>query len=122
MRSLNWQSIAKVIGEPWAAEILIGIETYNATLLDREGNHYANVLADRYRLAKVGASDAHILDAIGLGSTEFPGSRAADLLAALRNGTTIVHKNGEWNTVRILGSWFTKYAASVVHRLSLAAQ
>ncbi len=122
MKSLTWYAIASVIRNPEAAETLLGIETYNATTLDREGNHYADILADRYHVAKTGSSDAHVLDAIGLGATEFPGSSAADFLTALQEGTTVVRKDKEWNTAKILGSWLTKYAASAVNRLSLAAQ
>jgi predicted metal-dependent phosphoesterase TrpH len=121
MKSLSWQSISKVVRDPDTTRTLIGIETYNATTLDREGNHYADVLADRYRVSKVGSSDAHILDAVGLGATEFPGSTAADLIRALQEGTTAVRMGQQWNNFKILGSWFAKYAASALHRLSLAA-
>jgi predicted metal-dependent phosphoesterase TrpH len=122
MKSLNWQTISRALRIPDVASTLIGIETYNATLLDKEGNHYADVLANRYHISKVGNSDAHVLDAIGLGMTEFPGSTADDLLAALQNGTTTVRRSKEWNTVKILGSWLAKYAASAMNRFSLAAQ
>jgi predicted metal-dependent phosphoesterase TrpH len=122
MKSLSWQSLSRVIRRRTGAGTLIGIESYNATSLDREGNHYAEVLAELYHITKVGNSDAHVLDAIGLGMTEFPGVTGDDLLVALQNGTTVVRRSEEWNTVRILGSWVTKYAASAAHRLSLAAQ
>jgi predicted metal-dependent phosphoesterase TrpH len=122
MKSLTWHSISKAIPKPDMREILIGIETYNATTLDKEGNHYADVLANRYKIAKTGSSDAHILDAIGLGMTEFPGTSSMDLLAALRERTTIIRKGEEWNAVRILASWFAKYAASVFNRFLPAAQ
>jgi predicted metal-dependent phosphoesterase TrpH len=122
MRSLSWQSISHAIQKRGLRDILIGIETYNAMTLDKEGNHYAEILADRYGIAKVGSSDAHILSAIGLGMTEFPGSSAIDLLKALREAMTVVHRDREWHTVRILGSWFARYAASMFNRLSLAAQ
>jgi predicted metal-dependent phosphoesterase TrpH len=122
MKSLSWATISAALRNPDIAQTLIGIETYNATLLDREGNHYADVLANRYHISKVGNSDAHVLEAIGLGMTEFPGSTADDLLAALKNGTTTVRKGREWNTFQILGSWFAKYAASAVNRFSMAAQ
>jgi len=120
MKSLSWGSISKLVHNLETIRTLIGIETYNATTLDREGNHYANVLANRYQVSKVGSSDAHILDAIGLGATEFPGSTAADLLTALQDGTTVVRKGREWNSFKILGSWFAKYAASAMHRFSLS--
>jgi hypothetical protein len=38
--------------------------------------------------AEVGSSDAHILDAIGMGYTLFEGKTAADLKTALENGQT----------------------------------
>jgi len=120
MRSLSWHAFSNAIQKRELREILIGIETYNATTLDREGNHYADVLADRCRIAKTGSSDAHFPDAIGLGMTEFPGSTSADLLKALREATTVVHKGKDWNAIRILVSWFTKYAASAFHRFSPA--
>jgi len=122
MKSLRWHTLSEAVRIPGVTNTLMAIETYNATTLDREGNHYANLLADRYHISKVGNSDAHVLDAIGLGMTEFPGSTANDLLAALHNGTTAVRKDKEWNKAKILGSWFTKYAASTMHRFSLAAQ
>jgi len=122
MKSLSWQVISKAIRIPEVASTLIAIESHNATLLDREGNHYADVLANRYHISKVGNSDAHVLEAIGLGMTEFPESSADDLLAALRQGTTTIRKGEEWNSFQILGSWLAKYAASAVNRLSLAAQ
>jgi len=122
MKSLTWNSISSTIRKPDLAKILIAIETYNATSLDKEGNHYAEVLATRYHIAKTGNSDAHILDAIGLGMTEFPGTSAADLLSALQNGTTVARKGKEWNAVKILGSWLVKYTASALNHFSLAAQ
>ncbi len=122
MKSLSWHTLSEAIRIPGLTNTLVAIETYNATTLDREGNHYADLLADRYHISKVGNSDAHILDAIGLGMTEFPGSTADELKTALRKGTTTVRRGKEWGTVKILGSWFAKYSASVTHRFSAAAQ
>lgn len=53
----------------------------------------ANLRARRFnqtqvRRAETGASDAHILDAIGKGYTLFPGETAADLRRALLTGAT----------------------------------
>jgi hypothetical protein len=44
--------------------------------------------ADDHRLAHIGNSDAHALEAIGAGWTTFPGRTAADLRAAIGAGTT----------------------------------
>ncbi len=117
MKSLNAYSIMKTLHHHEAAQVLIGIETYNATTIDRMSNHYAHILGEHLNIAKLGNSDAHILKAIGLGMTEFPGQTANDLLKAIRNGQTIIHKKKEWNSVRILGSWAANYVASTFMRL-----
>jgi hypothetical protein len=44
--------------------------------------------ADRHGLAHVGNSDAHALEAVGIGVTTFPGRSFVDLRTALADGTT----------------------------------
>src|SRR3989304_3186790 len=105
MKSLSARTILKALRNPDVAETLIGIEVYNATALDRISNHYARILASQLKIANTGSSDAHVVDAIGLGATEFEGNSAADLLIALKNGTTKVSKQKDWSAVRIMGSW-----------------
>jgi predicted metal-dependent phosphoesterase TrpH len=118
MKSLSGRTILKALRNPQVAETLIGIEVYNATALDRISNHYANILASRLHIAKTGSSDAHIIDTIGFGSTEFEGSSAADLLTALKNKTTKVHKQKEWSAFRILSSWGIRYMESAFVRMA----
>jgi predicted metal-dependent phosphoesterase TrpH len=117
MKSLNAYSIMRALREPDVARILIGIETYNATTLDREANLAANLLAERVGVAKTADSDAHVLDAIGLGVTVFPGKNEADLVKALRANTTMPHQKKAWNAARILGSWAADYLKSAPARL-----
>ncbi len=117
MKSLSAYSITKALRNPDVARTLIGIETYNATAIDRMSNHYAHVLSEHLNIAKLGNSDAHILSAIGRGMTEFPGQTAKDLLQAIHKGKTTIHKKKEWNSVRILGSWVANYVASTFIRL-----
>jgi predicted metal-dependent phosphoesterase TrpH len=112
MKSLSARSILKALSNPLVAETLIGMETHNATSFDRMSNHYANTLASRLNISKTGSSDAHIVDTIGFGITEFEGNTAADLLEALKNGTTKVRRQNEWSTFRILGSWGIRYVGS----------
>lgn len=121
MKSLSVYSILRALRNPEAACILIGIETYNATTIDKMSNHYAHILGEHLDIAKLGNSDAHIVEAIGLGVTEFPGHTASDLLDAIHNGTTTIHKKKEWNSVRILGSWAANYISSAFARLANAA-
>jgi predicted metal-dependent phosphoesterase TrpH len=118
MKSLKARTILKALRNPQVAETLIGIEVYNATALDRISNHYARILASRLEIAHVGNSDAHVVNAIGLGETEFEGRTAADLLTALKNKTTKVRKQKEWSAFRVLSSWGIRYLGSAFTRMS----
>jgi predicted metal-dependent phosphoesterase TrpH len=122
MKSLSAYSILKALRNPGVAQALIAIETYNATTIDRLSNHYAQILADHLNIAQLGNSDAHIVEAIGLGATEFPGRTSSELLDAIQSGTTKIHKKKEWSPVRILGSWAANYISSAFTRWSLAAR
>lgn len=122
MKALSAHSILKVLRSPAIAEILIGIETYNATSLDGISNHYAHVLAGRLKIAKTGSSDAHIVETIGFGMTEFTGHTVRDLIAALRSRVTTIRKHKEWSAFRILGSWAAHYTVSAFTRLGMASQ
>ena len=121
MKSLSARSILKALRNSAVAETLIGIETYNATALDRMSNHYARILANRLDIAQVGNSDAHVVDAIGLGTTEFEGRNAADLLIALKNKTTKIRKQKEWSAFKILSSWGMRYIESALVRIGTTA-
>jgi predicted metal-dependent phosphoesterase TrpH len=121
MKSLSAYSILKALRNLDVARTLIAIETYNATAIDKMSNHYARILADRLDIAQTASSDAHIVEAIGLGATEFDGHTAQELISALRNGNIRIRKQKEWNSVRILGSWATQYVGSAFTRLANAA-
>ncbi|NOT04091.1 MAG: PHP domain-containing protein [Anaerolineales bacterium] len=122
MKSLKARTILKALRNPAVAEALIGIEVYNGTSIDRISNHSASLLASRLHIAKTGSSDAHVIDTIGFGATEFDGSTAADLLMALKNKTTKVCKQNEWSMYKIMGSWALNYIGSVFIRLAIATQ
>ena len=121
MKSLSAYSILRALREPDVARTLLALETYNATAIDKMGNHYARILADRLDIPQTASSDAHILEAIGLGATEFNGHTAQDFINTLRNGNINIRKKKEWNSVRILGSWATQYVGSAFTRLANAA-
>jgi len=122
MKSLSAYSIMRALRHPDVAQTLLGIETYNATLIDRRSNHYARILANRVDIARTANSDAHVLEAIGLGATEFDGHTARDLLIALQKGETRPWKQKEWNSIHILGSWAVNYIGSAFTRLAQAGQ
>ena len=117
MKSLSAFSIMNALRNPDVARTLIGIETYNATTIDKMSNHYARILADRLEIAQTASSDAHIIEAIGLGATEFEGHTAQDLITALQGKSVRQRKQKEWNSIHILGSWATHYVGSAFTRL-----
>lgn len=121
MKSLSAYSIKRALRNPEVARILIGIETYNATAIDKMSNHYAHILGEHLGIAKLGNSDAHVVDAIGLGATEYEGHTDMDLIKAIRQGTTSIQKKKEWNSVRILGSWAAHYVGRTFTRLAQPA-
>lgn len=118
VKSLSAYSILKATRHPQAARVLIGIETFNATTLDKTGNKYARILANRLSLAQTASSDAHVIQAIGLGMTEFDGHTARELKKALLTGAVRQRKKKEWNSARILGSWAANYVGSAFTRLA----
>jgi predicted metal-dependent phosphoesterase TrpH len=120
MKSLSAFSIYQALRDQEVEQILIGIETYNATTLDREGNTAAKIWAERLGVAQTGSSDAHVLEAIGLGATIFPGSTVSDLVTALWTGTTQVRKGPEWSAARVIGKWAADYIMSAPYHLNLA--
>ncbi len=120
MKSLSGLSILRALDHPVAARILIGIETYNSTALDRESNLLAQKLwAACPGTAQVGNSDAHVLQAIGLGTTEFPGDTAADLLDALWIGGTNVRQGEQLSSAQILGTWALNFVMSAPARIGM---
>ena len=121
MKSLSGPSILQALDHPQASRILIGIETYNATALDRESNLLAQKLwAECPGKAQVGNSDAHILQAVGSGATEFLGYTAADLLDALWIGATDVRRGVQMSSAQILGSWAINFVMSTPARIAVA--
>ena len=118
MKSLSAYTILKALRNPDVARILIAIETYNATTIDKMSNRYARILAERLDIAQTASSDAHVVEAIGLGATEFDGHTAQDLISALRNGDIRIRKQAEWTSARILGSWAANYVGSAFTRLA----
>lgn len=80
------------------------IETFNPTTLGRPWHARVVAFADEFRLARVGNSDAHTIEAIGSGWTTFPGHTAEDLRAAILARET--HHHG---TFHATGSQLTTF-------------
>ena len=120
MKSLSGASILRALDHPVASRVLIGIETYNATALDRESNVLAQKLWEECPgIAQVGSSDAHYLRAIGTGATEFLGNTAAHLLDALWIGATDIRQGEQMSSAQILGSWALNFVISTPTRIAM---
>ena len=65
-----------------------GLETFNPTALGRPWHDRVVRFADEHGLARVGNSDAHALEAIGVGWTTFDGRTASDLRRAIETRQT----------------------------------
>ncbi len=115
MHSLGAYAIRQVLQDRDASRILIGVETYNAMVLDRSCNDAAKILAERSDIAQTGSSDAHVLEAVGLGATIFPGNTTQQLIAALWTGTTQVMKGPQWRAAHVIGSWAAHYLLRKIH-------
>lgn len=119
MKSLSLASVQRAVKDHKIRQILLGIETYNATALDRKSNLTAQIAAKRMGVAPVGSSDAHVLATIGLGATVFAGETIADLMTALKMASTRVRKGPEWGPVQVLGKWLVDYLLSAPKHLAL---
>jgi predicted metal-dependent phosphoesterase TrpH len=67
------------------------IEAFNPTTLGKPWHRRVVRFADEHGLARVGSSDAHDLDSIGIAYTTFPGRDGAALRAAIEGGATNQH-------------------------------
>lgn len=105
MNSVTHYGVIEALRDERAARTLIGIETINATAIDQPANASAQKLALHTGLLAFGNSDAHISQTVGLGRTEYPGSGAADLLAAITSRQLTPKAVGKWSTAAILSSW-----------------
>ena len=118
MKSLSAFSILKALRNQKVTETLIGIEAYNGTAIDRVSNYYADIFANGLDIAQTGSSDAHVLDTIGFGATEFEGHTAMDLLKALKDRATKVKKQSEWGAFHVISNWSFRYVESAFVRMT----
>lgn len=87
-RSVGKRTIERVLDEDVAGVSFDALEK-SASLAARVTSKKAHRLnKERYRLAEVGGSDAHFLQAIGTAYTLFPGSTVADLRSAIEEHET----------------------------------
>ncbi len=92
-----------------------GLEAFNPTTLGRPWHGKVVRFAEEHGLARLGNSDAHELDAIGIGYTTFPGRSADQLRSAILARTT--HHHGSFHPpgaqVGTFGKQLRKYGRDV---------
>lgn len=109
VNSLSFEAIDRVLTDPDAARILVGIEAFNGGLVYTRGNQTVAETASRIKLAQVGDSDAHILAMIGEGSSFFVGNTSQELRFALESHCTIPIRGRGLSGTSVLTSYIPQY-------------
>ncbi len=109
--SLSRESIRRALSDPDIARILVGIETYNGSLVFGRRSQTAEAIEINrdLGLASVGNSDSHILPTIGQGATFFEGRSAQDVRRALESHTTEVRISAGLGGVQVFQHWLPRY-------------
>jgi predicted metal-dependent phosphoesterase TrpH len=107
--SLQFSTIRRALLNPEVQGTLLGIEAFNGGLGFTRRNAATELIAKTFPLAQVGNSDAHVLETLGQGSSEFPGATAMDLRAALENATTRVRKGVGLDGYKVLRNYLPRY-------------
>ena len=108
--SLGPDVIRRALQKPDLAKVLLGIEVYNAGLLQLNGNLTAQRLADELPVARIGSSDAHLLWMIGKGETYFRGTSALQLRRSLETGLTRPVQGKPDSRFSLVVRWISRYA------------
>ncbi len=80
--------LRRLLADPDPAAHPDALETFNPTSLGKPWHRRVVRFADENGLAHIGNSDAHALEAIGMGWTTFTGRDGADLRRAIETGAT----------------------------------
>lgn len=108
-KSLSFEAIEQALAVPGVNRVLLGIEAFNGGLVYTRQNSLVEQKASTMPLAQVGSSDAHVLQWIGQGATEFEGRTVQDLLIALQNRKTKVRKGRGLDGRSVLTSYVTHF-------------
>ena len=107
--SLSFSTIQLALRHPDIRQVLVGIETFNGGLVYTRRNPLVEAKARALPLAQVGNSDAHLLETIGQGSSEFDGQTADDLRTALLKATTRVRTGRGLDGINLIRHYLPRY-------------
>jgi hypothetical protein len=109
MYSISPECIRRARKDADLARVLVGIETFNASLFYRGGNAIGLPLAHSLNMASLGNSDAHLLSMIGRGMTGFTGNTASAFRRALEDGITQAVRRPLVARTNIVVDWLSLY-------------
>ena len=107
--SLRFDTIQSALRQPGVDKVLLGIEAFNGGLVYTRRNPQVEENARRLPLAQIGDSDAHVLQMIGQGSTEFDGNSIRDLRIAITQCATRTRKGIGLNGLGLIRSYLPNY-------------
>jgi len=107
--SLRMTTIQQALRQPGVKQVLLGVEACNGGLVYTRRNPLVEVMVQALPLAQVGNSDAHILETIGQGSSEFEGQSALELRYALEHAATRVRKGKGLGGLGVIRSYLPHY-------------
>ena len=108
--SLKPETIRAALEKPELAKVLLGVEVFNAGLIQLSGNEIGQKLADELPLARIGSSDAHLLGIIGKGTTFFRGSTTHQFRRSLENRLTWPVLSKPDSRLFLVLSWISRFA------------
>lgn len=109
VNSLRFSTIQQALCQPGIRQVLVGIEAFNGGLVYTRRNPLVEAVSRAMPLAQVGNSDAHILETIGQGASEFAGRTASELRTALEQATTRVRKGKGVDGFSVIRNYIPRY-------------
>jgi len=107
--SLSFRAIADALRQPGIDKVLQGIEAFNGGLVYTRQNPLVEGMAKVLPLAQMGNSDAHVIQMIGQGATEFEGRTISDLRSAIEQRATWVRKGQGLDGLGVIRNYVPQY-------------
>ena len=107
--SLSFGAIANALRQAGVEKTLRGIEAFNGGLVYTRQNPLVEGMAKALPLAQMGNSDAHVIQMIGQGATEFEGGTISDLRAAIEGRATRARKGQGLDGLGVIRAYVPQY-------------
>jgi len=107
--SVQRRVLQEALKDPNVRHTLLGIETFNAGLVDKASNLKAAAAGRELPLAWIGSSDSHTLWMTGRAVTLFQGHTSVDLIQAIQQRQTVPLIVKEISAAGLLAGWARGY-------------